>query len=161
MRVKRKISVRPASCLPHSQSSVQHANFNHFPTDFVWLVGWTLLKRSLIPNTLVETFAAFAVLFKVCSHNYFVQTGYLQYWYRKRGKKTKLVEFQRGAPAGYFWECSIFKGVEVGHIDGFHEMAQIAAFPCVLAGSCSRSEKEQEMKYLALKEMSSLITKFF
>ena len=35
MRVKRKISVRPASCLPHSQSSVQHANFNHFPTDFV------------------------------------------------------------------------------------------------------------------------------
>lgn len=71
------------------------------------------------------------------------------------------MEFQRGAPADYFWECSIFKGVGVGHIDGFNEMAQTAAFPCVLAGSCSRSEKEQEMKYLTLKEMSSLITKFF
>ena len=71
------------------------------------------------------------------------------------------MEFQREAPAGYFWECSIFIGVGVGHIDGFNEMAQTAAFPCVLAGSCSRSEKEQEMKYLALKEMSSLITKFF
>ena len=49
----------------------------------------------------------------------------------------------------------------MGHIDGFNEMAQTAAFPCVLAGAYSRSEKEQEMKYLTLKEMSSLITKFF
>ena len=28
------------------------------------------------------------------------------------------MEFQREAPAGYFWECSIFIGVGVGHIDG-------------------------------------------
>ena len=49
----------------------------------------------------------------------------------------------------------------MGHIDGFHEMAQTASFPCVLAGAYSRCEKEQEMEYLVLKEMSSQITKFF